>query len=124
MATTSGNGSNPIAKKPHAMAKEPIRPRHTCPIGFTALSELGNTPRQISQIVNTGIAKKERKNTASPAGMSWDVALIKPNIETNTTTDRTLRVMPRIGFNGMRSLNYKHDLKINSLASLEVKQRP
>jgi len=68
-------------------------------LGFTALSVAGNTPLYINQIIKTGMANKERKKTASPGGISCDVAFIKPNIMTKTITDSTLRVMPRTGFN-------------------------
>ena len=55
----------------------------------------------ISQISKTGIANRDRKNTASPGGISPEVALIRANMLTKMITDRTFRVMPRTGFNGV-----------------------
>ena len=55
---------------------------------------------QISQPKITGMAKNERKNTASPGGTCGADALMQIAIIVKTSTERTLRPMPRSGFMG------------------------
>jgi hypothetical protein len=50
-----------------------------------------------SQAMITGIAKKDRKKTASPGGTWLAVALIKDAMTIKVTTEQSLKKMPRIG---------------------------
>ena len=52
-------------------------------------------PRNKSQIKMTGNAKNDRKNTASPGGMSAEVALISADMMMNIATEMSLYNMPR-----------------------------
>jgi len=49
----------------------------------------------------TGIAKNERKKTASPGGTAWEAALMQVAIPVKRSTEIILSVMPRIGLSAM-----------------------
>ena len=63
-------------------------------------SPIDNSPRMISQTRITGIAKKDRKKTCSPAGTPIsgpDVALTSAAIAVNTATLPHFNKIPRSG---------------------------
>jgi hypothetical protein len=79
------------------MAEVPTTPRHRWPIGLAVRNPVASSLRRASQTTITGIAKKDRKNTACPGGTRSDTAFMSEAMTMNTTTEASFRAMPRSG---------------------------
>ena len=97
MAVTSGRGSRPRPVKVSPIAVVPNSPRQTWPIGFCVFSPLFSLPRCASQIRITGMAKKERKKTDSPAGTSSASDLMIADMQVKSRIAVIFSPTPRAG---------------------------
>ena len=68
-------------------------PRATWLKGWLVVRARGNSPRQANSASTGTTAKKERKNTISPAG-TWPASLIDVDMPTKMATEATLSAMP------------------------------
>ena len=98
MAVTSGSGNSPRAVKLSPIAVPPTSPRHRWPMGLAVFNPSRRSWRSQSQTRITGMAKNERKNTASPVGTWIETVLMQVTIAMKTTTEAIFRAMPRVGF--------------------------
>ena len=84
--------------KPSPIAEVPTSPRQKWPSGCAVSRPWRRLCAAISQAKITGIAKNERKKTASPGGTCGADDLMQIAIAVKTITEKIFRPMPRSGF--------------------------
>ena len=97
IAVASGRGIRPRPVKVSPIAVVPNTPRQKWPMGLRTVKPCANSPRAISQIMITGMAKSERKNTISPGGKWSDCALTIDAMTVNRNTALVFRATANTG---------------------------